>query len=131
MVGVSLITHFVTYPSFKLIKSITFSEFHKSYTKKMLFIVAPIMTTELISTILIVIFDINYSFIDIILLGVLMLIWVLTFYMIVPIHNKLSVNYNKDLNQKLIKYNGLRTTFWIIKLLLFIGFCKDLSANFH
>ena len=131
MVGVSLITHFITYPSFRLINPTIFNEFHKSYTKKMLFIVAPIMTIELISTLLIVIFDINYSYIDIILLGVLMLIWVLTFYMIVPIHNKLSVNYNKDLNQKLIKYNGLRTTFWIIKLLLFIGFCKDLTANFH
>ena len=66
-----------------------------------------------------------------IILVVLMLIWVLTFYMIVPIHNKLSVNYKRDLNQKLIQYNGLRTTFWIIKLLLFIGFCKDLTAYFH
>jgi len=131
MVGVSLITHFVTYPSFKLIKSSIFSEFHKSYTNKMLFIVAPVMILELISSLLLVIFDMSDNNTGIVLLITLMLIWFLTFFTIVPIHNKLSVNYNKDLNQKLIKYNGLRTILWIIKLILFVGFCDYLATNFH
>ena len=131
MVGVSLITHFVTYPSFRLIKSSLFSEFHKSYTNKMLFIVAPVMILELISSLFLVIFDISDNNTEIGLLISLLLIWFLTFFIIVPIHNKLTVNYNKDLNQKLIKYNGLRTIFWIIKLILFIGFCDNLAANFH
>ena len=131
MVGVSLITHFVTYPSFKLIKSSLFSEFHKSYTNKMLLIVAPVMILELISSLFLVIFDVSHNNTEIGLLISLILIWFLTFFIIVPIHNKLTVNYNKDLNQKLIKYNGLRTIFWIIKLILFIGFCDNLAANFH
>ena len=131
MVGVSLITHFVTYPSFKLIKSSLFSEFHKSYTNKMLFIVAPVMILELISSLLLVIFDVSVNNTEIGLLISLTLIWFLTFFIIVPIHDKLTVNYNKDLNQKLIKYNGLRTILWIIKLILFIGFCDNLAANFH
>ena len=131
MIGVSLITHFVTYPSFKLIKSSLFSEFHKSYTNKMLFIVAPVMILELISSLFLVIFDVSDNKTEIGLLISLLLIWFLTFFIIVPIHNKLTVNYNKDLNQKLIKYNGLRTIFWIIKLILFIGFCDNLAANFH
>ena len=131
MVGVSLITHFVTYPSFKLIKSSLFSEFHKSYTNKMLFIVAPVMILELISSLFLVIFDVSHNNTEIGLLISLILIWFLTFFIIVPIHNKLTVNYNKHLNQKLIKYNGLRTIFWIIKLILFIGFCDNLATNFH
>ena len=131
MVGVSLITHFVTYPSFKLIRSSLFSEFHKSYTNKMLFIVAPVMILELISSLFLVIFDVSDNNTEIGLLISLLLIWFLTFFIIVPIHNKLTVNYNKDLNQKLIKYNGLRTIFWIIKLTLFVGFCDNLTANFH
>ena len=131
MIGISLITHFVTYPSFKLIKSSSFSEFHKSYTNKMLFIVAPVMILELISSLLLVIFDVSDNNTEIGLLISLMLIWFLTFFIIVPIHNKLILNYNKDLNQKLIKYNGLRTILWIIKLILFIGFCDNLAANFH
>ena len=131
MVGVSLITHFVTYPSFRLIKSSLFSEFHKSYTNKMLFIVAPVMILELISSLFLVIFDVSDNNTEIGLLISLLLVWFLTFFIIVPIHNKLTVNYNKDLNQKLIKFNGLRTIFWIIKLILFIGFCDNLAANFH
>ena len=131
MVGVSLITHFVTYPSFRLIKSSLFSEFHKSYTNKMLFIVAPVMILELISSLFLVIFDVSDNNTEIGLLISLLLIWFLTFFIIVPIHNKLILNYNKDLNQKLIKYNGLRTILWIIKLILFIGFCDNLAANFH
>ena len=131
MVGISLITHFVTYPSFKLIKSSIFSEFHKSYTNKMLLIVAPVMILELISSILLVIFDVSDNYTEISLLITLILIWFLTFFTIVPIHNKLAVNYTKDLNQKLIKYNGFRTTLWIIKLIFFIGFCDYLAANFH
>ena len=131
MVGVSLITHFVTYPSFKLIKSSIFSEFHKSYTNKMLLIVAPVMILELISSILLVIFDVSDNDTEIGLLITLILIWFLTFFAIVPIHNKLAVNYTKDLNQKLIKYNGFRTALWIIKLILFIGFCDYLATNFH
>ena len=131
MVGVSLITHFVTYPSFKLIKSSFFSNFHKSYTNKMLLIVAPVMILELISSILLVIFDVSDNDTEIGLLITLVLIWFLTFFTIVPIHNKLAVNYTKDLNQKLIKYNGFRTVLWIIKLILFIGFCDYLATNFH
>ena len=131
MVGVSLITHFVTYPSFKLIKSSSFLEFHKSYTNKMLFIVAPVMILELISTLFLLIFDISDNNTDIGLLITLILIWFLTFFTIVPIHKKLFLNYDKDLNQKLIKYNGIRTILWIIKLILFIGFCDYLAANFH
>ena len=131
MVGVSLITHFVTYPSFKLIKSNSFSEFHKSYTNKMLFIAAPIMIIELISSLFLVNFDFSYNNTEISLLITLILIWFLTFFTIVPIHNKLTINYNKDLNQKLIKYNGLRTLLWIIKLILLIGFCDNLATNFH
>ena len=131
MVGVSLITHFVTYPSFNLIKSSIFSGFHKSYTNKMLLIVAPVMILELISSILLVIFDVSDNDTEIGLLITLVLIWFLTFFTIVPIHNKLAVNYTKDLNQKLIKYNGFRTALWIIKLILFIGFCNYLATNFH
>ena len=51
MIGVSLVTQFVTYPSFKLIDIKEFSKFHKGYTKKMLFIVGPIMTIEFLSTV--------------------------------------------------------------------------------
>ena len=89
------------------------------------------MILELISSLLLVIFYVSDNNTEIGLLITLMLIWFLTFFTIVPIHNKLTVNYNKDLNQKLIKLNGLRTILWILKLILFVGFCDYLATNFH
>ena len=131
MLGVSLITHFVTYPSFKLIKSSIFSQYHKSYTYKMLFIVAPIMALELISTLSLVIFGTIDNYTALSLLIILIIIWFLTFFNIVPLHTKLSIKYNNELNKKLIRYNGLRTCLWTIKLILFVGFCNYLTTNFH
>ena len=118
MVGVSLITQFVTYPSFKLIDKKEFSKFHKAYTKKMLFIVGPIMTIEFFVTVTVFFVNIN---LDLLIQFVLVfMIWILTFFLIVPIHKKLENQFDNKLNNKLIKLNGFRTSIWILKL-FFLG----------
>ena len=114
MVGVSLITQFVTYPSFELIDKKEFSKFHKGYTKKMLFTVGPIMTIEFLSTVILLYRNINFYFF--IQFGLVSLIWILTFFLIVPIHNELENQFDNKLNNKLIKLNGFRTSIWILKL---------------
>ena len=116
MIGVSLVTHFVTYPSFKLIDTKKFSKFHKGYTKKMLFIVGPIMTIEFLS--IVILFCMNTNFHFFVQFGLVSLIWILTFFLIVPIHNELENQFENKLNQKLIKLNGFRTSLWILKLFL-------------
>ena len=114
MVGVSLITQFVTYPSFKLIHKKEFSKFHKAYTKKMLFIVGPIMTIEFFVTVTVFFVNTNFHFfIQFVLVSI---IWILTFFLIVPIHKKLENQFHNKLNNNLIKLNGFRTSLWIIKL---------------
>ena len=47
----------------------------------------------------------------------LILIWILTFFKIVPIHNKISINPNINLFERLIQHNLIRTIFWILKFL--------------
>ena len=115
MIGVSLVTQFVTYPSFKLIDTKEFSKFHKGYTKKMLFIVGPIMVIEFLSTVILLYINTNFHFF--IQFGLVSLIWILTFFLIVPIHNELENHFHNKLNKKLIKLNGFRTSLWIIKLI--------------
>mgnify|MGYP001158435851 FL=1 len=120
MIGISLITQFITYPSFKSIDIKLFSNFHKTYNRKMLFIVGPIMTIEFLSLAILLFVNFNLNFlIQFILIS---LIWVLTFFLIVPIHNKLENQYDKLLNINLIKLNRYRTLIWSLKfiLLLFI-----------
>ena len=114
MIGVSIVTQSVTYPSFKFIDKRKFSKFHKDYTNKMLFIVGPIMSIEFLSTVVLLYVNANLHFF--IQFGLVSLIWILTFFLIVPIHNEIENQFNNKLNKKLIKFNGIRTFLWITKL---------------
>ena len=84
----------------------------------MLIIVGPVMIVEFIST-LILSFT-YFNLLTLISFILVLLIWFLTFFLIVPIHNKLELNFNKPLNKKLISYNGARTMIWIIKFILLL-----------
>ena len=120
MIGISLITQFITYPSFKSIDLNLFSNFHKAYTRKMLFIVGPVMIIEFLSLAILLFVNFNFNFLIQFIL--ICLIWFLTFFVIVPIHNKLENQYDNLLNINLIKLNGYRTLIWSLRfiLLLFI-----------
>lgn len=118
MIGVSLITHYVTYPSFALIHEKLFNQFHNQYSNIMLIIVGPVMIVEFISTLIL-----SFTYFNLLTLLsfiLVLLIWFLTFFFIVPIHNKLELNFNTPLNKKLISYNGARTMIWIIKFILLL-----------
>ncbi len=80
----------------------------------MLFIVGPIMTIEFFVTV--TVFFINTNFHFFIQFVLVSLIWILTFFLIVPIHNELENQFDNKLNNKLIKLNGFRTSIWILKL---------------
>ena len=118
MIGISLITQFVTYPSFQSINPEIFSNFHKIYAQKMLFIVGPIMTIEFLSVV--VLLFINNDFHFMVQFIFVFLIWILTFFLIVPIHNELEKHYDKSLNNKLIKLNGYRTFLWFVKFIFLL-----------
>ena len=115
MIGVSLITQFVTYPSFIDIDTSRFKAFHKKYSYTMFLIAGPTMIMEAIASFFLVI----DSFDNITLLSFffLILVWILTFLKIVPIHNKISINPKINLFERLIQLNLIRTIFWILKFL--------------
>ena len=119
MIGVSILAQFIIYPSFKKPDFKNFNTYHLYYTKKMFYIAAPIMLLELFSSILLV-----YKYLSKIYLTsliILILIWTLTFVFIVPIHNFLAKMHNKEKVDKMIKLNGIRAVFWILKYSI-IGF---------
>lgn len=83
----------------------------------MFLIVGPIMAIELLCCIYL-----SYNGISKILLSssILLIIWFITFFMIVPIHNKLNIKFELFEHKRLIQLNALRTLAWIFKFLLFI-----------
>tara|TARA_A100001011_G_scaffold380086_1_gene446920 strand:+ start:270 stop:626 length:357 start_codon:yes stop_codon:yes gene_type:complete len=111
-------TQFITYPLFKFIDS-DFKTYHKAYTRRMSYVVAPLMVLELLLVIKITTH--HYSNAIIILIGVLtLIIWLSTFFIQVPVHNNISKE--KPISQVLflIKSNYIRTFCWLLKLILSI-----------
>ena len=120
MIGISVLVQIIIYPSFKDFEFKNFNKFHLSYSKKMLYIVAPIMLTEIFSSIFLII---KVQSVPILISTiVLFLIWVITFLYIVPIHNHLSLHHDNIKIKSLIKLNAFRTFFWIFKYLI-ISLC--------
>ena len=115
MIGVSLITQFVTYPSFFEIDTSKFKSFHKKYSKTMFFIAGPTMIMEVIASFFLLIDSFNY--ISLLSFFFLIIVWILTFFKIVPIHNIISINPKINLFKRLIQLNLIRTIFWVLKFL--------------
>ena len=116
MVGISLLVQVIIYPSFKDFEYKNFNKFHFSYSKKMFYIVAPIMLTEMFSSIFLII---KFQSVSILMSSILLFfIWIITFLFIVPIHNHLSLQHDNIKINILLKLNALRTFFWILKYLV-------------
>jgi hypothetical protein len=116
LVGIILITQFISYPLFKNV-GLDFSIFHKKYVNLMGFVVAPIMILELVIVSILFINDFDNTIIRAIAASVV-LIWTSTFLIQVPIHNKLSILKDLEKINLLIKSNIIRTFLWTIKLIL-------------
>ena len=113
LIAISVMVQLIIYPSFKNYDNSNFRSFHSSYTKKMFFIVGPIMIIELLSTLYLVI---KNTFL--LPSTIVALIWLTTFFLIVPVHNSLNSAFSIRTHKKLLRLNIVRTSFWVLKLLI-------------
>jgi len=113
LIAISVMVQLIIYPSFKNYDNSNFRSFHSSYTKKMFFIVGPIMIIELLSTLYLIIKN-TFLFPS----TIVALIWLTTFFLIVPVHNSLNSAFSIRTHKKLLRLNIVRTSFWVLKLLI-------------
>ena len=118
LVSLVIITQFITYPTFLHINKDKFSEYHRKYVNNISFIVAPVMLIELLTLSLIAYFSGEFLIIKSLIL--LLVIWLTTFFIMIPSHNRISKSFNKKEIISLINYNWVRTILWSFKLLLII-----------
>tara|TARA_B110000444_G_scaffold91827_1_gene86763 strand:- start:2115 stop:2519 length:405 start_codon:yes stop_codon:yes gene_type:complete len=116
LVGIILITQCVSYPLFKNIGT-DFTFFHKKYVNLIGFVVAPIMVLELVIVAILLMNNFDNAIIRAIT-ALVFLIWASTFLIQVPIHNSLSIAKDLVKINLLIKSNIIRTSCWVIKLIL-------------
>ena len=107
----------VQYPIFLGLDKDRFPDWHELHSARITWIVAPLMILELF-------LNESHFLIQIFLFISTGLIWLLTFFVSVPIHKKLSENgFDQTLIFSLIRTNWSRTLCYSIKLVLVIYLC--------
>ena len=116
MLSIIMVTQIVSYPLFLNLDEKIFTSYHSEYVKRITIIVMPIMIIELALTIML--YYMLDGFLSQIFLISIVLIFISTVIIQVPIHNKLKFSYDEHLAKKLIKTNWIRTFLWTIKALI-------------
>lgn len=112
MTGIIWHVQLVTYPLFKELHGNGLVEFHACYTGKMTFLVLPLMGCELLASLYFT--YLNSDWVNIMLLLSVVLLWMITLFISVPLHSKIGKGEEKAINP-LIKSNWLRTTIWTLR----------------
>lgn len=109
----------VHYPSFKYIPDNEFKNFHNFHSQRITWIVMPVMLVELTSAGFLVALKPDSVPLWLNLAGVV-LIWLFTFFLSMPIHGQLSQARNSKTVERLIATNWYRTLLWSFRLILLI-----------
>ncbi|MDX1586516.1 MAG: hypothetical protein R3222_07225 [Balneolaceae bacterium] len=124
MAGLIWFVQVVHYPSFLDMEESSFQQFHKNHVFRTGFVVIPPMLVELASSFMLVFFYSELFLINSMGLALVGLIWLSTFALQAPVHNRLQKNFEKSLILRLIRTNWIRTLLWSLKALLsFYGCC--------
>lgn len=119
MSGVIWMVQIVHYPSFKFIDEKRFNSFSAFHVKAISYIVLPLMFCELATATLLAIKRPDLVFISNLFL--LICIWLVTFFISMPLHKKLGSKRDTQDIDKLILSNWPRTALWTARsLLLFV-----------
>ena len=101
----------IVYPSFKYYQKQDLILWHQKYTKRIAFIVVPLMLIQLGIAVFNMFHQFNHT--TIVTLSVVIFLWIFTFLSFAPLHFKISEGkHTQKQLQLLIKRNWLRTFLW-------------------
>ncbi len=103
------------YPSFRFVDEDQFSAFHLHHTRSITLVVMPLMLLEL-GLVFWQNYQTNWSWIWVVPLVLVLLIWASTFFISVPLHTQLEGGKNLDVIKKLVDTNWIRTILWSVKV---------------
>lgn len=123
MVGVIWFVQLAHYPLFAWVGSQQFANYEAENTRRTTWVVLPLMLAEVITAVLI-----PFYFcppIRLVLawfgLGCLAAIWLMTFFVHVPQHAKLTNAFDGVIHKQLVTSNWLRTIIWTIRGVLVLA----------
>ena len=103
----------VHYPSFRFIERGQFTNYEAFHVRRMTFVVMPMMLLE--AAMSLILFFQNQSLLESLNLLCLVGVWGVTFFISVPLHNKLGHSFDEKALDALILTNWPRTILWSAK----------------
>lgn len=120
MTGVIWLTQLVQYPQFGDFRGEGFTKYHDAYRLWITPVVAPPMIVELVTAILLLFY--KSANIDSKLIGfgliLIIIIWASTFFLQVPLHEKLACGFDENAHALLVQTNWIRTVAWSLRAVL-------------
>ncbi|MBS3739528.1 hypothetical protein [Mesohalobacter halotolerans] len=117
----------IIYPSFRYYNPNNLKSWHRPYTSRITVVVLPLMLSQIVISIILLLIS-NWSSYYIIDSLLVLLTWVLTFVIFVPLHQNIDKNQEASASvSQLIKYNWLRTILW--SLIALLSIYKTLIVN--
>lgn len=116
MAGIIWFVQLIHYPTLTPPASGTFPEQHRDYTRRMGLLVGPVMILEMALQTLWLYREPSPAALTGMIL--LLLIWISTFTLQVPRHNRLCTAYDPDTVRTLVSTNWIRTLAWTARSLL-------------
>ena len=122
MTGVIWVIQIVQYPFFSKVGAENFVKYHDDYRFWITPIVLPPMTIELLSSVFLLVYLPANIDSKLIWLGLILtlIVWASTFFLQVPLHEKLASGFDADVHLALVKTNWIRTVGWSLRSVLLI-----------
>ncbi len=120
LVGLIWIVQSLVYPSMGLVGANGYAAYHNLHTSRITPVVAPAMIIELATAIYFAYaplenIDYRYFWGG---LALVLIIWASTFFVQVPLHEKLAVSFDADVQNRLVWTNWIRTIAWTLRGIL-------------
>jgi hypothetical protein len=120
LTGLIWFVQIVHYPGFLKIPASHFISFHNSHMQTTSWVVAAPMLLELIASVILLLYSFpgNAQTTNYISFACVLAIWVVTFFVSVPLHNQLVNGWKQELIQRLVTTNWIRTWAWTIRTVM-------------
>ena len=124
MTGVIWIIQIVQYPFFCYVSAENFQKYHADYTFWISPVVAPPMIVELITSIFIIFYPPANIDSKLLWLGLVLTlaVWASTFFLQIPLHEKLAAGFDANAHSALVNTNWIRTIAWSLRSVLMVYF---------
>lgn len=117
LVGLCWLVQRVQYPLMSRVGADAFVDYERGHVERITPVVAPVMLVELGSALALVAIDpvLRTSFAFLASTVLLVVVWISTFAVQVPLHTRLSERFEMDAHLALVRTNWIRTLAWSLR----------------